>query len=152
MTKRHEIDRRAHTTAPAQVVHAMLLDRPSWPAWSPLDGFQHETDGADGPNSLGAIGTFSTGRKRSREEIVELIPNQRLSYTLLSGLPLHGYRADIDITPDSDPAAGCTVRWHSTFGARPGTGWIYRLALGTFIQRMVDGLATAAAARAVTTA
>ena len=145
MTKRHEIDRRARTTAPAEVVYAMLLDRPSWPTWSPLDGFQHETDGADGPNGLGAIGTFSTGRKRSREELVELIPHQRLSYTLLSGLPLHGYRADIDITPDE---RGCTVCWHSTFGARPGSGWIYRLVLGTFIQRMVDGLASAAAAKA----
>lgn len=148
MATRHEIDRRAHTTASAEVVYAMLLDRPTWPSWSPLDSFQHEADGNDGPNSLGAIGTFATGRKRSREEIVELIPNQRLSYTLLSGLPLSGYRADIDITPDEH---GCTVRWHSTFGARPGSGWIYRLVLGTFIQRMVDGLA-AAAAKAVTAA
>ena len=142
MPKRHEIDRRAHTTASPAAVYAMLLDRPTWPTWSPLDGFQHETDGDSGPNSLGAIGTFSTGRKRSREEIVELIPDRRLSYTLLSGLPLQGYRADIDITPDEQ---GCTIRWQSTFGARPGSGWIYRLVLGTFIQRMVDGLATAAA-------
>ncbi|MEQ1700193.1 MAG: SRPBCC family protein [Ilumatobacteraceae bacterium] len=149
MAKRHEIDRTAHTTAPADVVYALLLDRPTWPTWSPLDGFQHEVDGADGPNSLGAIGTFSTGRKRSREEIVELIPGRRLSYSLLSGLPLHGYRADIDITPDE---RGCTLRWHSTFGARPGVGWIYRLALGTFIQRMVDGLAAAAATKATSTA
>ena len=149
MARRHEIDRRAHTAADAPVVYAMLLDRPTWPTWSPLDGFQHEADGTDGPNSLGAIGTFSTGRKRSREELVELIPNQRLSYTLLSGLPLHGYRADIDITPDEH---GCTVRWHSTFGARPGSGWIYRLVVGTFIQRTVDGLATAASAKATSAA
>lgn len=153
MAARHEIDRQAHTSAPPEVVYAMLLDRPSWPTWSPLDGFVHERDGEDGPNSLGAIGTFSTGRKRSREEIVELIPHHRLSYTLLSGLPLHGYRADIDIRPDATgQLAGCTIRWHSTFGARPGTGWIYRFALGTFIQRMVDGLAAAADAKAVTAA
>lgn len=147
MAKRHEIDQRAHTTAPPEVVYALLLDRPTWPTWSPLDGFEHEQDGIDGPNSLSAIGTFSTGRKRSREEIVELIPDRRLSYTLLSGLPLQGYRADIDITPDS---TGCTIRWHSTFGARAGTGWIYRLALGTFIKRMVNGLASAAATKVAT--
>ena len=92
-----------------------------------------------------AIGTFTTGRTKSREEIVELIPDRRLSYSLLSGLPLQNYRADIDLTPT---ASGTDIRWHSTFNARVGTGWAYRFGLGKFIAKCVRGLAAAAEKRA----
>jgi hypothetical protein len=61
-----------------------------------------------------------------------------------AGLPLRGYRADIDLTPVE--SGGTDIRWHSTFRAKvPGTGWLYRVVLGRFIQRCVDGLAAHAA-------
>ena len=47
-------------------------------------------------------GYTSTGRTRSCERIVELVPDQRLSYALESGLPLRGYRADVDLEPNGD--------------------------------------------------
>jgi Polyketide cyclase / dehydrase and lipid transport len=147
MATLHHIDKSAHTTASPSIVYAVLLDRPSWPSWSPLAAFEPGPDGSDGPRSVGAIGTFVTGRTRSREEVVELIPDRRLSYTLLSGLPLHDYRADVDLTPS---ASGTDIRWHSTFHARVGTGWAYRFGLGRFIARMVTGLAAEASRRAVT--
>lgn len=144
MAKLQHIDKRAHTCADAATVYALLLDRATWPAWSALESFEPETDGVDGPNSLGAIGTFVTGKTRSREELVELVPERRLSYALLSGLPLVGYRADIDLSATAD--GGTDIRWHSTFTpARPGTGWIFRLALGRFITKCVHGLAAATA-------
>ena len=146
MAKLQHIDKKAHSDADPHTVYAMLLDRPAWPSWSPLESFEPETDGADGPRSVGAIGTFVTGKSRSREEIVELVPDRRLSYRLLSGLPLNGYRADVDLAPSA--GGGTDIRWHSTFtAARPGTGWIYRLALGRFINHTVRGLAAAAAQR-----
>jgi len=145
MAKLHHIDQSAHSSADAGTIYAMLLDRPSWPSWSALESFAHETDGADGPNSLGAIGTFVTGKTKSREEIVELIPDRRLSYRLLSGLPLQNYRADIDLTPTE---SGTDIRWHSTFNARFGTGWAFRFGLGRFITKCVRGLAAEAAKRA----
>jgi hypothetical protein len=64
-------------------------------------------------------------------------------YELLAGLPLRGYRADIDLTPAD---GGTVIHWRSRFTAKvPGTGWLYRWALGRFIQRCADGLATHAA-------
>lgn len=145
MAKLHHIDQSAHSAADARTIYSMLLDRPTWPSWSALDSFAHETDGDDGPNSLHAIGTFTTGKTKSREEIVELIPDRRLSYSLLSGLPLPNYRADIDLTPSG---SGTDIRWHSTFNARFGTGWAYRFGLGKFIAKCVRGLAAEAAKRA----
>jgi hypothetical protein len=139
----HEIDVSARSTADVATVYGLLADSSLWPTWAPLGSFELERPGQATPCGLGAIRIFRTGTVKSREEIVELIPDRRLSYTLLSGLPLRGYRADIDLTPDRD---GTAIRWHSRFTAAiPGTGWFYRWFLGRFIRRCADGLAAHAA-------
>lgn len=137
--KRHRIEGRGHTTASPATVYALLRDGASWPEWSPLGSFSLEREAPDGGEAVGAVRVFRTGRVTSREELVELVPDRRLSYALLTGLPLRGYRADIDLDPDGE--GGTNIHWHSAFAAKvPGTGWIYRLSLGRFLQRMVDGL------------
>ena len=134
-----EIDVNAHSRADADTVYGLVKSGATWPTWSPIGSFELHRPGDDGGESLNAIRIFRTGRTTSVERIVELIPSRRLSYTLLSGLPLRGYRADIDLTPDG---TGTRIRWHSTFTPKvPGTGWFYRMALARFIQRCVDGLA-----------
>jgi len=134
-----EIDVRGHSPAGAHMLYELLIDAETWPVWSPIGSFTLERPGPDGPASLGAIRLFKTGRVHSREELVELVPDRRLSYVLLSGMPLRGYRADVDLTPTG---AGTDIRWHSTFQAKvPGTGWLYRLVLERFIRRCVAGLA-----------
>jgi len=134
-----QIDVAAVSAAKPDVVYALLADGSTWPTWSPIGSFELERPGPMAPEGLGAVRVFRTGRTVSREELVELVPGRRLSYRLLSGLPLRGYRADVDLTP---AGTGTTIRWHSTFRPRvPGTGWLYRLVLGRFIQRCADGLA-----------
>lgn len=138
-----EIDIRTHAQADPETVYRLLADGTTWPIWSPMDSFELEREGDTGGESLNAIRVFRTGRSTSRERLVELVPGRRLSYTLLSGLPLRNYRADVDLTPAD---GGTEIRWHSTFRPRYfGTGWIYRLALGTFIKRCATGLARHAA-------
>ena len=136
------IDVTARSAADAQTIYRLLADGHTWPAWSPIDSF---TPGPDGhtPEAVGDIRLFRTGRTLSRERIVELVPGRRLSYELLAGLPLRGYRADVDLTPTD---GGTVIHWQSRFTAKvPGTGPLYRWALGRFIQRCADGLATHAA-------
>src|SRR2546423_6182899 len=75
--------------AAPDAVWELLADRSTWPSWSPLgarSGVRPVRDGT--PDGLGGIGQFVTGRYRVCEEIVEREPPRRLSYTLLSGLPL----------------------------------------------------------------
>src|SRR5262249_13407974 len=123
---RQTIDEQTTTTAAASTVYALLRDGSTWPTWSPLGSFSLERPGRDEPEGLGALRLFTTGRTRSLEEIVELIPDRRLSYELRHGLPLRGYRADIDLSPAAD-GTGTAIRWHSSFEAKvPGTGWFYR--------------------------
>jgi hypothetical protein len=142
---RQEISERAHSSAPPAVVYALLRDGATWPTWSPIGSFELRQEGRDGGESLDAIRVFRTGRTTSVERIAELVPDRRFAYELLSGLPIRGYRADVDLTPAPD--GGTDVHWHSSFTAKvPGTGWLIRRSLGVFIRRCVEGLASHAAA------
>jgi hypothetical protein len=140
------IDVTVYSPADASALYALLADGASWPTWSPIGSFELERPGGSEREGIGAVRVFRTGRVASREELVELVPDRRLSYILLSGLPLRGYRADVDLTPNGT-GAGTEIRWHSTFRPKiPGTGWLYRVALTRFIRRCANGLATAAQA------
>ena len=54
-----------------------------------------------------------------REEIVVFEPPERMEYTLLSGMPLRDYRAEVTLSPDGD---GTEIDWRSEFDALPGVG------------------------------
>jgi hypothetical protein len=137
--KKWEIDERAWTPANAETVYALLAEGATWPTWSGIDAFELREPGDDGAEGLNAVRVFRTGRTTSVERLVELVPGRRLSYVLLSGLPLRDYRADVDLTPGD---SGTWIRWHSTFSAkRPGTGRLYRWGLARFIRKGVRGLA-----------
>ena len=91
----------ARSKADPEKVHALLAVGSTWPHWAMFDRFELERPGRDEPFGLGAVRVFITKVSRAREEIVELVPERRLSYVLLSGLPLRGYRADVDIAPEA---------------------------------------------------
>ena len=141
---RQDIRERAHSSAPPAAVYALLRDGATWPTWSPLGSFELQQEGRDGGESLDAIRVFRTGRTTSVERIAELVPDRRFSYELVSGLPIRGYRADVDLSPAPD--GGTDIQWHSSFTAKvPGTGGLIRRSLGRFIGRCVEGLAAHAA-------
>ncbi|GLH97075.1 SRPBCC family protein [Phytohabitans aurantiacus] len=143
-----DIDVSARSTADAATVYALVESGATWPTWTGLGSFELERPGEGAPEGVGAIRVFRTWPFTSREEIVERVPGRRLSYVLLSGMPLRGYRADVDLTPSAE---GTTIRWHSTFDVTvPGTGWFWRLFLGRFIRDCVNGLAREAASRSHT--
>jgi len=137
--KQQEISVFAKSRASAADVYALLHDGASWPEWSPIDSFELTKGGCDGGESLGARRLFKTGLVRSHEEIVALEPGRRFGYILLSGLPLRGYQANVDLEQGPD---GTLIHWHSSFEpVIPGTGAFYRMVLGRFIQRCAGGLA-----------
>ncbi|MBV9932765.1 MAG: SRPBCC family protein [Actinobacteria bacterium] len=143
MGRKLEIDERAWSAAEPATVYALLADGTTWPTWSGIDSFELREPGDSTPEGLGALRAFRTGRTTSIERVVATEPGTRFSYTLVKGLPLADYRADVDLEPAE---GGTAIRWHSTFRpGRPGTGWIYRLALGRFIRATVRGLAAHAA-------
>jgi hypothetical protein len=139
------IEHTVSTSAAPSAVFTLLEDGSTWPEWSPLGSFELIEPGDGEPEGLGAVRLFTTGRHKSLEKVVTITPDSEFSYILLKGLPLRDYRAVITLTAQLD-GQGTTVTWRSTFRAKvPGTGWIYRLALGKFIGQTVQGLGDAAA-------
>ncbi|MFE9746268.1 SRPBCC family protein [Saccharothrix saharensis] len=134
---------RVRSEAPPERVYRLVADSSTWPRWSPVVRYERERPGD--ANGVGEVRVFhNKGRKAlTREEVVELTPNRRVGYTLLSGLAIRDYRAFIDLTPDGD---GTAIHWHSSFEPKArGTGWFYRLVLQAVISRYAKGLAAHAA-------
>ena len=148
MGKMKQIDVTHTVNAPVDTVWRLVGDRSTWPDWSPLGSYEPVKDGATDTFGVGSVNRYHTGRITATEEVVEYVPNSRLSYTLLSGMPLEDYRADIDLTPVE---VGTDVHFHSSFRPRfVGTGWVYQRALRIFVRRMLNGLAEHVAAERVT--
>jgi hypothetical protein len=145
-----EIDVREVSSADIDTVYAVLANSAGWPDWGTMDSFELAKPDADGGQGVGCERVYRTrrfGRTYAvRERIVELVPGRRLSYTLVAGLALRDYRADIDLAPH---AGGTAIHWHTTFVAKvPGTGSIYHRALDRFTRAQAKGLAEYAATRA----
>lgn len=93
MRRRH-INVTAQSRASVGEVVELLANGASWPSWSPIESFELERPGDAAPEGSGAIRVFRRGRTTGRDEI-EVIPNRRLSYASLSGLPVRNYRGEV---------------------------------------------------------
>jgi len=147
------IEHEATTAAPPEVVFSLLRDGSTWTQWSPIGSFELVDPGQGSPEGVGAVRIFRTRRglmeTTSRERLVTVQENEVFSYELLSGLPIRDSRAVVVLRPLALGEVGTSISWRSTFQAKvPGTGWFYRRALGTFIGRVVEGLASYAAGSA----
>jgi hypothetical protein len=74
--------------------------------------------------------------------VTELIPDQKLSYVLLSGLPLRNYQAVVHL---SSRESGVTlVNWTASFQCKHGTGWFWRIFVNQILSKVAMQLAAAA--------
>ena len=132
------------TAATPQAVFDLIADTPGWPRWAgPLaHSAVWEREGDPAPGGVGAIRKVGRWPQFGREQIVEYEPPHHLAYTVLSGVPVRDYRADIDIVPEG---AGTMIRWRATFTPKiPGTGALCAIVL----RKIVGGFARRAAASA----
>ena len=142
MGQRH-IEVTKQSAAAPHAVFALLVDGNTWPRWSPIEAFELERIGDPPPEGVGAIRVFRRGRTTGRDEIVEVVPDRRLGYRSLSGLPVRDYRAHVDLEPDGD---GTTIRWQASFAPKvPGTGWLLERGLRRFLCECAAGVAAHAA-------
>jgi hypothetical protein len=139
MVHQQRVDVRVRTRAEATTVYALLRDGASWPRWTAIDSFQLERGGEREPEGIGAIRTFRKGEVTGRDQVAELIPDHRFSYLHLSGLPVRGYRGDVDLEPTEE---GISIHWHVSFSPKvPGTGWLLRWGIKRFVTQSARGLA-----------
>jgi uncharacterized protein YndB with AHSA1/START domain len=133
----------ATSEAPPPTVFALLKDGATWPDWTMFDAFELERPGEGGRSGVGEIHVFSTALTHAREEVVELVPDRRLSYILLSGFPFKDYRADVDLSVRED--GGTSIAWRASFDPKyKGTGWFWRLFVTAVLKKVASDLAIGA--------
>ena len=131
------------TPAPPAAVFTLLKASRTWPRWSMIGSYEMVRPGTDEPDGVGAVRCFRTGIVTAVEEIVEIVPDRRISYILKSGLPLKDYRARTDLAPLPD--GGTAVTWQSSFRPEiPGTGWLFRLFMTYVLTQLTAALCAAA--------
>lgn len=137
-----------HSAAPPEKVFAVVADGAGWSRWAGpmIVKSWWEREGTPAPGGVGAIRALGMKHVGSREEIVAYDPPSHLAYTILSGLPVRGYHADVRLTPEN---GGTRIEWSGTFTPKlPGTAAALRLFLlatiGSFVRRLARQAETAA--------
>ena len=110
------------TVADPEVVWSLVADANGYSSWGPWrdSGYQ---PASEGPSREGSVQWFRYGRRTTTvEEILAADEPRRLVYTVLRGIPVRNYRAEVTLTPIAPE--GTSVRWTATWD-------------GTFMGRMV---------------
>jgi hypothetical protein len=143
----HHIRHSAVTSAPPSAVYALLADIDTWTDWGTWEKTELESTAPDGTGGVGAIRRLYSRSFGSvivsRERVAEAVPDKRIAYELLEGLPLVGYRGVVELEPHGQ---GTKITWSSSFDGQTWFGgWFYRLFLGAFIWWTVRAVGRAAA-------
>lgn len=107
-----------------------------WGAWSAIEADDH------GPMAPGTERTLVTGPWRVRERVLSSVPQRHLSYELVEGMKVDGYRSLITL---DETSYGTAITWRSQWEhAGPVTSALLRIA----VRRACRDLARAATANA----
>ncbi len=132
----------ARSAAPPERVFEILADGARWSEWAGpiIMASWWDREGDPPPGGVGAIRRLGAKQFASSEEIVAYDPPHHLAYTILSGQPVRGYRADVRLSPDN---GGTRITWSGTFEPLiPGTGpvirWWFTQLVGGFARRLAE--------------
>ncbi|MEV0275653.1 SRPBCC family protein [Streptomyces sp. NPDC050610] len=134
----------AQSPAKPFAVFGVLLHAAAWPTWSAIDAAEAEGGGVlEGPQQVGDVRVFRTGKAIARERVVELVADRRFVYENESG-PFRSYRGTVELS--QAPQGGTDIVWSAAFEPKARfSGPFWRWYLARFMQRMADGLAAYAA-------
>ena len=134
------VEARVHAAALPVLVYEVAKDSSRYPDWSIIGAFEHVRDGAGERYGVGSLRIYRTWPLRLLEEVTELVPEQKVSYVLLRGLPLRNYRSSINLAPAL--GGGTDVHWRSTFEPTlPGTAGACRAFMRYVIGKTAPALA-----------
>jgi uncharacterized protein YndB with AHSA1/START domain len=137
-----EVRHTAHADAPRAEVWKRLADLQNWHSWGPWT--KTEIDGE--------VRTMVSERKRMsgkpyvmKERVTALVPQERLEYDLLSGLPVRNYHGTVTLTDTN--GGGTDIHWSSTFDPPwPLLGGLWRGAMLKVVRDVAEALARASEA------
>jgi uncharacterized protein YndB with AHSA1/START domain len=144
MVSQFSVEAEGATRAGPETVWSLVADANTYPGWGPWNDGGYRPPAA-GPSRPGSVQWFRYGRRTtSVEEILEVEEPRRVAYTVVSGLPVRNYRAEVTLTPT--PSGGTSIRWTATWD-RSILGALVRRKLRQVYPEVVAALVTAADAR-----
>jgi uncharacterized protein YndB with AHSA1/START domain/iron-sulfur cluster repair protein YtfE (RIC family) len=136
--------------AAPDAVWELICDASRYPQWGPWSAGGYQRYGDASPHGAGAVrwlrsaSRYGLRHMTSVEKILEVHEGRRLAYTVIGGIPVRNYRAEITLTP---AGTGTLIRWVATWDTTMAGCLVWR-GLRTFYPRMIDDLVTAAEERA----
>ena len=105
--------------ASPETVWAIVSDATQYPDFGPWSaaGYRN-SDGDPPPGAVGSIYWLKSSRRTylryatSVEKILEVDEGRSLAYTVIDGIPVRNYRAEITLTPVPE---GTHIRWAATW-------------------------------------
>jgi uncharacterized protein YndB with AHSA1/START domain len=137
------------SAAPPAVVFEVLADATRWHEWGgwSVGTSTFEREGDPAPGGVGAIRKMGRWPMFAREQVTEFEAPHHYAYTVLSGFPVRGYHADVDLLDTDD--GGTTIRWSGAFEPLvPGTAAVMEALVGRGVHDYAKRLATEAERRA----
>jgi uncharacterized protein YndB with AHSA1/START domain len=144
----NRLDVCAERTARAtpEAVWALVSDATRYPEWGPWRTAEYRRPDEASPRGPGAVQWLQSSHRYflrypvSVEKILEVEEGRMLAYTVVGGIPVRNYRAEVTLTPTGD---GTHIRWASSWDATPRGRLVWR-SLRTLYPQIVEALATAA--------
>ena len=127
-------------------VWALVSDATRYPEWGPWAAADYQRAGDTSPHGVGAVYWLRSARRAylryvtTVEKILDVEEGRRLAYTVIGGVPVRNYRAEVTLTPAT---GGTRIRWAATWDATLA-GRIVQRGLRTFYPQVLAALVAAA--------
>lgn len=134
------------TRAAPEAVWDLVSDATRYPEWGPWSAAGYQRPGETSPRGPGAVQWLRSSRRAylryptSIEKILEAEAGRRLVYTVIGGIPVRNYRAEVTLTRSGD---GTRIRWAATWDSTLA-GRVAARALRKVYPQIVADLAAAA--------
>ena len=141
MTQVH-VEAEGMAQAAPEAVWELVANAGTYSEWGPwsASGYQNPGDHADGP---GVIRWMRYGHTTTVERVLDAEKGRRLAYTVVKGIPVRNYRAEVTLTPEG---AGTHIRWSASWD-RTLPGRIVHRRLRSVYPEVVGRLISAAERR-----
>ena len=129
--------------AAPEVVWELVANADRYSEWGPWSASGYENLGAQAPDGAGVIRWMRYGRTTTVEKVLESERARRLVYTVVRGIPVRNYRAEITLSPQGE---GTYIRWAASWD-RTLPGRIVHRRLRSVYPEVVSRLISAAERR-----
>jgi len=129
--------------AAPEAVWELVANAGTYSEWGPWSASGYENLGDQAPDAAGVIRWMRYGRTTTVEKVVESQPARRLVYTVVKGIPVRNYRAEVTLSQEGE---GTHIRWSASWD-RTLPGRIVHRRLRSVYPEVVGRLISAAERR-----